>query len=528
MNYDTPIVKNDYTQRIVKSQLNKILTDHLFVKSKILSSFLKFVVTETLDGNGGKIKEYTIATMVLGRGQDFDPREDAIVRIHAGRLRKLLDKYYSQKGEEDPIKIELVKGSYVPVFREQARVLNQETEPTNFSRNKLTLVILPFRNLCENGEFQYFADGLGEELTGAFSNFEDIDVIAHHSAREYISFNTKLDNISADLGVHYVITGTVMKSAYEIRANVTLIETLTNFQVWSNNYTHTWNEQKYFKILDNIVSDVVSLLGGYYGFMVQNRIKNMQHKLQLDSLDATLLNYYFHMNFTEENYLKTRKVLESVVASEPLNAKVKAMLAELYLDAYVLGFPTVDNPVEVGFQLAKEATTIDSNCQHGFQELGWAYIYLKKKEEAIKSLETCLRINPSSVSSMGAIGFGMVCLGEYERAMELLEKSLALNPHCPWWFHFGFFLIYYKKKLWTKAYQHGKLINAEVFFNPMIKSIINLKLTKHSEAHYEQKRFYDQYPELPPNLEEILAVFLHDNEIITELISDFNSVKSII
>src|SRR5690606_40438266 len=114
---------------------------------------------------------------------------DAIVRIHAGRLRRLLNEYYTTTGVADVIKIEVVKGTYVPVFR--TNLFNKpqiETKtvktPTVFSRSKLTLAVLPFQNLCPDNDFVLFVEGLGEEITRIFRSFLDIIVIAHYTTRQ--------------------------------------------------------------------------------------------------------------------------------------------------------------------------------------------------------------------------------------------------------------------------------------------------------------------------------------------------------
>lgn len=201
----------DYSRKEIIEELNHILSSPLFSRSVVLTNFLKFIVEETLNGKTEGLKEYTIAVNALGKPSDFNPQIDAIVRIHAGRLRRLLKEYYDDLGKFDTIKIEVVKGTYVPIFRtnfipEKKSDVSIGKMPNQFSRAKLTLAVLPFRNLCPNGEYQFFADGFGEELTRTFSNFQDIAVVAHHSTRIYASNHADVRIIGSDLGVHYLIT----------------------------------------------------------------------------------------------------------------------------------------------------------------------------------------------------------------------------------------------------------------------------------------------------------------------------------
>src|SRR4051812_14544902 len=97
-------------------QLERILTSAQLVTSPSLSRFLRYIVEETLAGRSAEIREYTSGVHVFDRGEDFNPRLDPIVRVQARNLRSRMAKYYEGPGVEDPIRIELPKGTYVPIF----------------------------------------------------------------------------------------------------------------------------------------------------------------------------------------------------------------------------------------------------------------------------------------------------------------------------------------------------------------------------------------------------------------------------
>jgi len=105
-----------YSKGEIQEQLERIFADQTFAVSDILKRFLSFIVEETLEGRSNQIKEYTIGVNVLNKPQSFNPSQDAIVRIHAGRLRRALHYYYNGTGVGDAIRIEMPKGSYLPYF----------------------------------------------------------------------------------------------------------------------------------------------------------------------------------------------------------------------------------------------------------------------------------------------------------------------------------------------------------------------------------------------------------------------------
>jgi TolB-like protein len=518
----------------ILTELDRILSSDLFARSAVLSNFLKFIVIETIENQPETLKEYTIAVSALGKPSDFNPQIDAIVRIHAGRLRRLLSEYYLGVGIADPIRIEVIKGTYIPGFRtnvlnEAKTSLPEKFEPIKFSRSKLTLVVLPFRNLCPANEYQFFADGFGAELTRVFSRFQDIAVIAHHSALKYADDPSDVRLIGADLGAHYIIDGSVKRTAEEIKVGVGLIETMNGVQIWSQTYKYTLNIDNLTTIQDHIIDNVSSILAGYYGLIIHQNAKSHRQTIpSLDSFDAALWNYYFHIHFSQESYIQTLQALKVALKHDPNDPTCLAMLSELYLDAYSLGYPTAENPVKEGFNLAKKAIALDPQCQHAYQQFGWANIYMKRKDDALKAMEHCLELNPSSVSSKGAIGFGMACAGEYKRANELLAESLELNPHCPWWFHFGFFLVHYQARQYQKAIESAEKIEVpDVFLGPLARSIAKSKIGLHHEAIQDANTLIQTFPEINRNLQMYLDTFILDTQLVHQIVQEFKNVKTL-
>jgi len=104
----------------IYQQLQTIFADPTFAVSDILKRFLSFITEETLEGRSNQIKEYTIAVKVLHKPFGFNPKEDAIVRIHAGRLRRALRQYYKGNGATDQMYVSMPTGGYVPVFADKA------------------------------------------------------------------------------------------------------------------------------------------------------------------------------------------------------------------------------------------------------------------------------------------------------------------------------------------------------------------------------------------------------------------------
>ena len=105
----------------IRAQLERILASRCFEQAARSSGFLRFVVEQTLAGQGERLKGYTIAVEVFGRPPDFDAQTDPLVRVEAGRLRRRLIEYYADEGRDDPVRLELPRGSYSVVSTYTAR-----------------------------------------------------------------------------------------------------------------------------------------------------------------------------------------------------------------------------------------------------------------------------------------------------------------------------------------------------------------------------------------------------------------------
>src|SRR5579862_3379700 len=113
---ETNTVLNGVPAAEIRAQLDLILRSRAFIQSHRIRRFLQFVVEESLLGQPHRLKEYLIGLEVFDRREAFDPRVDSIVRVEARRLRNKLEEYYRTEGQEDPVRVLLRKGSYVPIF----------------------------------------------------------------------------------------------------------------------------------------------------------------------------------------------------------------------------------------------------------------------------------------------------------------------------------------------------------------------------------------------------------------------------
>jgi TolB-like protein len=257
--------KMDFDKNVL-SQLNKILLHPLFLNSDILSGFLHFIVHETLAGRENQIKEYTIALNVLKKPVSFEPSNNAIVRIHAKRLRNALLTYYEQKGFNDDCIITIPKGRYIPMFEmSDNSQLSKKTGAASLYKlvesKKNRIACLPFKTYDRIISRTSFVDSLGEELTRQFSYYSDLSVLSYHSTRMLSRDKNDIKYLVSSYQVQFLITGSCRFEQSKIRIFVELIDAESESQVWSGIYSQTSDTENYFRIVDNITTAVIRDLG---------------------------------------------------------------------------------------------------------------------------------------------------------------------------------------------------------------------------------------------------------------------------
>lgn len=477
-----------FTAQQVTEQLNRILATPAFENSNVLTRFLKYVVTETVGGRGRELKEYSIGTEALSKRVDFDPQLDSIVRIHAGRLRRALHVYYQQAGVRDSILIEIPKGTYVPVFSVNEKKGHQHApaDQDTIIRIRPVIAVLPFRNINEDRSRDFFADGLGEQLTTELSRFQDLAVIAYYSSTQVAAKTNDIKEACSLLGARYAVTGSIQSTDAALRVSVQLSLCDTGEQLWSKVFKHEFTAAAVFKIQDEIIEGVINKIAGYYGAITRNMAKVSPGKRVTDMkvCDAMFWFYHHQNSFGDkELYQKAFESLRYAVNADPEYALAWAVLGELYLDAHVIGMKFIDNQAEEGVACGLKAAALDPLCQHAYFTIGFGYNLLQNRTESLKAIERGLALNPRATAITGTLGVGYIFHGEVEKGIKILEDSIELNPYFPWYFNMGMSVYYFYKNEYDEAlYWAERMQMPTALWDPLIRTACYSKLGRLEDA----------------------------------------------
>jgi TolB-like protein len=246
-----------------EQQLEKISNDPLFAEAGILKKFLRYIVLETFYGRSNCLKEYTIATNVLGKPLDFKPQENGIVRIHAGRLRRALDHYYEGSGINDELVISIPKGKYVPDFfmRDDpgsSKVMQTMLDETSAEpESDSAIAVVPL--LCdeENPLIRLFMNGFCLQLSNSLMELKDFYVISYQTIKGMVDTDKDLRDLNHTIGCSYIVSGCVQLINHHVRVTLQLFLAKSGQQVWSEIYERVMTKTNVLEIQDELVKKII-------------------------------------------------------------------------------------------------------------------------------------------------------------------------------------------------------------------------------------------------------------------------------
>jgi TolB-like protein len=217
-----------------------------------------------LAGRPERLKGYSIGVEVFGRPETFDPVVDPIVRIEAARLSEKLRDYYNAIGTQDPIRIDLPKGAYTPQIKfRRERVKGDRTTREKPPATVPAIAILPFEDLSAERGLGYLGDGVSEDIITSLSRFPDLAVVARSSSFAYKGKAVDIRKIGKELGVEYVVEGSIRKNDDKVRIVAQLIDTKNGEHVWAERFDRSGADP--WALQDDVIGMIVSAIAGEQG-----------------------------------------------------------------------------------------------------------------------------------------------------------------------------------------------------------------------------------------------------------------------
>jgi adenylate cyclase len=508
----------------IRSCLSAILASSEFSGKEKNCTLLKFLVEETLAGRADHLKQYTIGTTILNRPPDFNPDLDPIVRILAGRLRRSLNTYYEQEGREDPIRIEIPKGSYIPIF------IDIRIDETDDHESKSVILeagdsvrpviaVQPLRNLTGDPGQAYFAGGFTQELIIELSRYEDFQVIISDESSVEADRNQVHDTGSAD-GARFIITGSVRKAEKTIKISIQLVDPASGEYIWGEQFRRDLTAANLLTIQEEIVYEIITNIAGEFG-IIPRRLYYEGRKKPLPDLqtyDATLRFYHYQSNLSPETYLAAFQALEQAVARDPECGMACAMLADLYLNAFALDLTGGEDGREQAQELIRIAVQTEPENQLVRIISALRFFHLNQRSEFMREMSKAEALNPRSPLRLGSIGYFLALYGEWDKGKQMLDKAMAMNENYPSWYHGVTTLYYYRQAEYDLAYAHAVQYDLpDLFWTPLLRGACLGQLQRLEEAEEQMIHLLNLKPDFTGKAGILIRRFVKEEELVDHI-----------
>ncbi len=314
--------------------------------------------------------------------------------------------------------------------------------------DKPSLAVLPFINMSGDPEQEYFSDGITEDLTSDLSKISSLFVIARNSAFSYKGKSPKVQEVGKELGVRYVLEGSIRKVGDQVRITAQLIDAATGGHLWAEHYDRPLKD--IFALQDEIRQKIVLALKIQLTKEEQDRFKNAPTE-NLEVYDYYLRGWQAYNVFTKPMHAQARALFEKAIELDPLYAAAYASLSSTYIREWGSQWSNAPATLEQALALAQKAVALDDSLAQAHQMLGRVYSWKKQYEQAAAEGERAVALAPNSADSYANLGQILNFNGEPEKAMVLLEKAMRLNPHVPAIYFYNFGVSCYLSRQYEKA-----------------------------------------------------------------------------
>jgi adenylate cyclase len=328
----------------------------------------------------------------------------------------------------------------------------------NFSeRSQFTIAVLPFVNMSGDSEQDYFSDGITEDIITEISRIPALFVIARNSSFTYKGQAAKVQDICRDLGVRYVLEGSVRKSGQRIRVTAQLIDGDSGGHIWAERYDRELSD--IFAVQDDVTEQIVHALEIKLVDVNDGPSSHVETE-NPEAYDCVLRGREQYRLFTKDGNTAARKLYERAIELDPRYAEAHAGLAETYLHDWFRGSP---EGLDRAFVLAQTAKNFDPHLPLVYEALSSVYLFKRQHKEAIAAAKRWVEIEPSNAEAYANLAGLFHFAGEPERVGGLIEKAKRLNP-----FHPFYYTLYLGQACFTmRRFEEAlKFIKRSIAHNP--------------------------------------------------------------
>jgi TolB-like protein len=290
------------------------------------------------------------------------------------------------------------------------------------------IAVLPFVNMSGDSEQDYFSDGISEDIITALSKLRWFFVIARNSSFIYKGKAVHMKQIAEELGVGYVVEGSVRKGGDRVRITAQLNDVATGSHIWAERYDRSLADV--FAVQDEITEAIVAAIEPQL-YAAENFRAKRKPPESMDAWDLVMRALSHYWRVTRQDNVVAQALLEKAIAIDPSYGQAHGVLATSHTFGAHMGWEDVAAATAVAERAALAAILADSEDPWAHQALGSVYLFKRRFDDSLAEFELALRLNPNFSLAQGYYGLALSYSGRWEEADAAARRALRLSPRDP-------------------------------------------------------------------------------------------------
>ena len=311
------------------------------------------------------------------------------------------------------------------------------------------IAVLPFKNLSEDPEQEYFSDGITNDIITDLSKFRNLFVIASNTVFTFKGKSVKITELGKELSVQYVLEGSVQEAGQRVRINARLIDATTGNQIWAQRYDRS--KKDLFTLQDEIIQTIVRTLE----FKIETaELARVMHKdtTNYQAYDYLIRGTWYRLQSTRSSIRKARQMFEKAIELDSQYASAYTALGWCYHLQVEFGWTEfIEQTSQRAVSLAQKALSLDDFQPSAHELLGSIYIRQGQYDLAIAELQQALDLNPNDALFHSEMGEVLLYSGQTDAAIKFMETGLRYNPRPAPGIYMELGLAYYLKERYDDA-----------------------------------------------------------------------------
>lgn len=378
-----------------------------------------------------------------------------------------------------------------------------------------SIAVLAFDTIADEPGKEYFGVGLAENIITSLSRFKQLAVIARNSSFKYQGQAVDVREIGSDLGVDYVLEGSVQHAGSAIRVTAQLLDTDNAEHLWSQTYDRELTD--IFEVQDEITADVVGNIANTRGVIAQREERAMSHRPNFEAYDLWLKSRDYERTGGAEQHALARDRLEQAIEIDPDFATAYSNLGTIYMHEHLFGYNQKPNSFARAYDAIQKGLRLDPDDASLHMALASYHFFSGDLENYRLERDIALDLNPNDALALAYLGAMEMTSGNREKAAHMIYKAISLNPHHDDWYYQPLFWYHFARGEYEQCLElaeKGTVRSNWGSFTHIRFAVCHAALGNQAEAEQHVADLLAAYPDYPLNARADLAKWNNSPEMI--------------